>query len=327
MRITVLTDLEKKDPRSYDKDVDQVVEALTAGGHEATVLGVHRDLHALIDGLTKPKPELVFNLFENFGKVRFGAVGVVGLLDLLEVPYVGGGPGEFFVQQDKAVTKKLLAFERVQFPDFAVFARGSEFETGGNLRMPLFVKPLTMDASIGIESNSLVDNTRDLLRRISTIHTRIKDDALVEEYIDGRELHVGLIGNQRPEVLPPIEIDFTGMPDGLPHILGGKAKWDVDSPEYKGTKSVLAELAPDLRAKVDQAALAAYRALRVRDYGRVDLRVTAAGEVFVIEVNASCYLERESEYALAAQAAGMTQAKLVNRIVDCATERLGLKKL
>ena len=117
------------------------------------------------------------------------------------------------------------------------------------------------------------------------------------------------------------------MPDGLPHILGGKAKWDPESPEYKGTKSVLADLAPDLRARVDQAALAAYRALRVRDYGRVDMRVTGAGEVFVIEVNASCYLERESEYALAAQAAGMTHAKLVNRVVDCATERLGLKKV
>ena len=148
MRITVLTDLEKKkDPRSYDKVVDQVVEALAQGGHEASVLGVHRDLHALIDGLTKPKPELVFNLFENFGKVRLGAVCVVGLLDLLQVPYVGGGPGEFFIQQDKAITKKLLAFDKIPFPDFAVFTQDSDLETGGNLRMPLFVKPLTMDAS------------------------------------------------------------------------------------------------------------------------------------------------------------------------------------
>lgn len=326
MRITVLTDLEKKDPRSYDKVVDQVVEALEKGGHQPTVLGVHRDLHALIDGLTKPKPELVFNLFENFGKVRLGAVGIVGLLDLLEVPYVGGGPGEFFIQQDKAVTKKLLAFEKIQYPDFAVFSRDAEFETGGNLRMPLFVKPLSMDASIGIESNSLVDNTRDLMRRVSAIHSKIKDDALVEEYIDGRELHVGVLGNHKPEVLPPIEIDFSGLADGMPHILGGKAKWDEDSPEFKGTKSVLATLPDELRAKIDQVALAAYRALRVRDYGRVDMRLTGTGEVYVIEVNASCYLEKASEFALAAQAAGLDHGALVNRIVQCATERLGLKQ-
>src|SRR6188508_1475655 len=198
MRITVLTDLERKDPLSYDKVVDQVVEALGQGGHEAQVLGVHRDLHALIDGLIKPKPELVFNLFENFGKVRLGAVGVVGLLELLEVPYVGGGPGEDFIQQDKAITKKLLAFDQIRFPDFAVFTQDSDLETGGNLRMPLFVKPLTMDASIGIDANALVDNFRDMMKRILAIHDKIGDAALVEEYIDGRELYVGVLGNSLP---------------------------------------------------------------------------------------------------------------------------------
>ena len=175
----MLTDLEKKDPRSYDKVVDQVVDALAKGGHEASVLGVHRDLHALIDGLTKPKPELVFNLFENFGKVRMGAVGVVGLLDLLEVPYVGGGPGEFFIQQDKSVTKKLLAYDKIQFPDFAVFTHDLDPETCSNLRMPLFVKPLSMDASIGIEASSLVHNMKDLLKRVASTHNKVKDSALV----------------------------------------------------------------------------------------------------------------------------------------------------
>jgi D-alanine-D-alanine ligase len=326
MRITVLTDLEKKDPRSYDKVVDQVVEALTEGGHEASVLGVHRDLHALIDGLTKPKPELVFNLFENFGKVRLGAVGVVGLLDLLEVPYVGGGPGEFFIQQDKAVTKKLLAFDQIRFPDFAVFTQDSNLETGGNLRMPLFVKPLSMDASIGIESSSLVDNTRDLMKRILSIHQKVKDAALVEEYIEGRELYVGCLGNNSPLCLPPIEIDFSGLPEGLPRILGGKAKWDEKSPEFKGTRAVLAELPDDLKARIQQVALDAYRALRVRDYGRIDLRLTDTGDIFVIEVNASCYLEKESEFASSAKAAGLEYPALINRIVEHACERLGIKK-
>ena len=324
MRITVLTDLDKKDPRSYDKVVDQVVAALAQSGHDATVLGIHRDLHALIDGLTKPKPELVFNLFENFGKVRLGPVCVVGLLDLLEVPYVGGGPGEFFIQQDKAITKKLLAFDQIRFPDFAVFTQDSDLETGGNLRMPLFVKPLTMDASIGIESSSLVDNTKDLMKRVVHIHSKIKDAALVEEYIEGRELHVGVIGNQRAQCLPPIEIDFSGLAPGLPHVLGGKAKWDETSPEYKGTRSVIADLPDELKARVEQVALDAYRALRVRDYGRIDLRLTDTGEVFVIEVNASCYLEQASEFAIAANAAGLDYTTLIQKLVECAVERLKL---
>jgi D-alanine-D-alanine ligase len=327
MRITVLTDLDKKrDPSSYDKVVDQVVEALVKGGHEATILGIHQDLHALIDGLTKPKPELVFNLFENFGKVRLGAVCVVGLLDLLQVPYVGGGPGEFFIQQDKAITKKLLAFDKVRYPEFAVFTRDSDLETAGNLRMPLFVKPLSMDASIGIEAASVVKNTKELMRRVTAIHDKVKDSALVEEYIDGRELHVGVLGNQRPVAFSPIEIDFSGLPEGAPKVLGGKAKWDEDSVEYKGTKSVLAVLGDELKARVQQVALDAYRALHVRDYGRVDLRVSEAGEVFVIEVNASCYLEKESEFAAAAAADGVDHTALVNRIVECAVERLGLQQ-
>lgn len=325
MRITVLTDLEKKrDPRSYDKVVDQVVAALQEGGHEASVLGVHRDLHALIDGLSKPKPELVFNLFENFGKVRMGAVGVAGLLDLLEVPYVGGGPGEFFIQQDKAVTKKLLAFDRVRYPEFAVFTRAADIEMGGNLRMPLFVKPLSMDASIGIESTSVVHNMKDLMKRAVSIHEKFKDAALVEEYIDGREFYVGVLGNQRPQALAPIEIDFSGLPEGAPHIMGRKAKWDEDSPEYKGTRAVLAQVAPELEAELRQVALDAYRALHVHDYGRVDMRLTAAGEIYVIEVNASCYLEQTAEFAMAAQADGIGYTELVNRIVQCAVERLKL---
>ncbi len=325
MRITVLTDLEKKkDPRSYDKVVDQIVGALQQGGHEASVLGVHRDLHALIDGLSKPKPELVFNLFENFGKVRMGAVGVAGLLDLLEVPYVGGGPGEFFIQQDKAITKKLLAFDHIQYPEFAVFTRASDLEMGGNLRMPLFVKPLSMDASIGIESTSVVHNMKDLMKRAVSIHEKVKDAALVEEYIDGREFYIGVLGNQRPQALAPIEIDFSGLPEGAPHIMGRKAKWDEDSPEYKGTRAVLAEVPDELKQRLQQVALAAYRALHVHDYGRVDLRLTDAGEIYVIEVNASCYLEESAEFAMAARADGIEYTQLVNRIVEYAVERLKL---
>lgn len=325
MRITVLTDLDKKkDPRSYDKVVDQVVAALTAGGHEATILGVHRDLQALIDGLTNPKPDLVFNLFENFGKVRLGAVCVVGLLDLLEVPYVGGGPGEFFLQQDKGITKKLLAYENVPFPKFVVFQRDAAPPSTASLVMPLIVKPLSMDSSIGISPTSIVSNEKDLLKRVANVHERVKDDALVEEFIDGREFNVAILGNRAPVALPPMEIDFSGLPERAARILDSSAKWDEDSVRFKGTRAVLAEIPAELKARLQEVALGAYRALHVRDYGRVDLRINAAGEPFVIEVNASCYLEQTSEFATAAGAAGIEYTALVNRLVECAVERLSL---
>ena len=135
-----------------------------------------------------------------------------------------------------------------------------------------------------------------------------------------------MLGNRRPKALPPIEMDFSGLPEGVPQVLDSKAKWDERSKEYKGTKSVLADLPDELRARLQKVAVDAYRALRVRDYGRVDLRLTDTGEIYVIEVNASCYLERNSEFAMAAGAAGIDYPRLIERIVNLAQERYGGKK-
>jgi D-alanine-D-alanine ligase len=148
----------------------------------------------------------------------------------------------------------------------------------------------------------------------------------VEEYIEGRELYVGVLGNQEPQAFPPIEMDFSGLPDGAPRVLGARAKWDTKSAEYAGTRAVLADLPDELRARVQKVAVDAYRALRVRDYGRVDLRLTDTGEIYVIEVNASCYLEESSEFAAAAAAAGMDYPTLINKIVELAAERHGQRR-
>src|SRR5262249_50088884 len=152
------------------------------------------------------------------------------------------------------------------------------------------------------------------LERIRTIHEKFHDAALVEEYIEGREFYIGVLGNQEPIAFPPIEMDFSGLPDDAPRIVDGKAKWEVDSPEYKGTKAVLAEVHDELRARLQKVALDAYRALRVRDYGRIDLRVSETGDIYVIEVNASCYLEQSCEFVHAAAAAGLDYPTLIERI-------------
>jgi D-alanine-D-alanine ligase len=323
MKITILTYLEREGAREHDVVVDQVAEALRQGGHKASVLGVHGDLKRLIGGLSRRKPGLVFNLLETFGEDQLGLTPVVGLLDLMNLRYTGGGPGEMFLQEDKALTKKLLAFDGIDYPDFAVFTQNADLETGGKLRMPLFVKPLRMDASIGIDGHSLVHTAKEMMERVVAIHEKVHDAALVEEYIEGREFYVGVLGNQSPTAFPPIEMDFSKLPADRPHILDARAKWSENSVEYKGTEAVLPELPEELRAKLQKVALDAYRALRVRDYGRIDLRLTPAGEVYVIEVNASCYLERSGEFARAAAAAGIDYPALVNRIVE---EALGRAK-
>jgi D-alanine-D-alanine ligase len=321
MRITILTYLEQEAAKNHDVVVDQVAAALRQGGHKVSIFGVHGDVRKLIAGLTRRKPDLILNLMEMFGKNVFGDVGVVGLLDLLGIPFTGGGPGEFYLQQDKSVTKKLLAFDGIAYPDFAVFSLDADLETGGRLRMPLFVKPLRTDASIGIDGSALVHNPQEMMERVLAIHRKVKDSALVEEYIEGREFYVGVLGNTEPIAFPPIEMDFSGLPDGKPHVLDAKAKWAMRSEEYRGTKAVLADLPDELRAKLQKVSLDAYRALRVRDYGRIDLRLTDTSQVYVIEVNASCYLEETSEFAMAAKAAEIDYPTLINRIAEHARQR------
>ncbi|HET9294287.1 MAG TPA: hypothetical protein VFO06_08345 [Gemmatimonadales bacterium] len=323
MKITVLTYLESSDERSteYDIVVRQVTRALRRQGHQVSVLGVHSDVKRLVAGLSRRKPDLIFNLVEMFAENIFGDMAMEGFLDLLGLKYTGVGPGESYLTQDKALSKKLLAFHGILYPRFAVFARDADFETGGNLRMPLFVKPLRADASIGIHRKSLVNDMKSLMRRVAAIHDELGDSALAEEFIEGREFYVGVLGNSDPMALPPIELDFSGLPEGAPHVMDSKAKWDDESVEYKGTKSVLADLPDELRARLQKVSVDAYRALRVRDYGRVDLRLTDTGDIYVLEVNASCYLAKDSEFAMAAGAAGIPYPALIQRIVDLAMER------
>ena len=170
--------------------------------------------------------------------------------------------------------------------------------------MPLFVKPLRSDASIGIGGKSLVHDAAALMERVAAIHKELDDSALAEEYIEGREFYVGVLGNAQPKALPPIEMDFSGLPRGRAQGAGQQGQVGRAKQGVQGHQVGLADLPDELRARLQKVALDAYRALRVRDYGRVDLRLTDTGEIYVIEVNASCYLEKSSEFAMAAAASG-----------------------
>jgi D-alanine-D-alanine ligase len=327
MRITVIAYVEQEGSRDCDVVVHQVARGLKANGHAVSRLYLHSDLPRFLTGIRRRQPDLVFNLVESFDDDLIGGlVGVTGVLDLLRLPHTGGGPGEIYLQEDKALAKKLLAYENIAFPHFATFAEDSDFETGGNLRMPLFVKPLRNEASIGIDARaSLVRNTSELMERVRHIHREFGDAALAEEYIEGREFYVGVLGNLESIAFPPIEMDFSGLPDHAPNVLDAAAKFDTTSRAYRGTRAVIAEIEDELKARLQRIAMQACRALRVRDYGRVDLRVTPDGEIYVIEVNANCYLDRDGEFVMAAAAAGIDYEALIQRIVDLAAERRRLK--
>jgi len=185
----------------------------------------------------------------------------------------------------------------------------------------MFVKPLRADSSQGIDAQSLVHNTSDLMKRVAMIHDKVNDAALAEEYIDGREIYVGVLGNQEPTILPPIEMDFSGLKEGQPHFMDHKAKWVKKSQAYQGTKAVVADVPDELRAKLQKVSLEACRALRARDYARVDLRVAETGEIYVLEVNSSCDLDKNGEFAMAAAAGGLDYNALIARIVEVALER------
>src|ERR1700722_5369613 len=258
MQVTILTYVEHEGSTTYDPVVTQVEAALRAAKHKVKILGVHGEVSQLIDGLRAQKPRLVFNLMEMFGKNVLGDVSVAGGLQLLGIVHTGGGPGKLYLRQDKALTKELLAYHGVPFPHYVVFRRDYYPEKIGRLRMPLIVKPLRMDASIGIESHSLVRSTTQMMKRVVAIHERVKDSALVEEYIEGREFYVGVIGNRKPIALPPIEMDFGGWPPGMPPIRGRRAKWVKRSREYKGTHSKLAEIPDELKWKLQKISVNAY---------------------------------------------------------------------
>lgn len=321
MKITVLTYVEKEGGDITDASVEPIAAALRELKHDVSILRIHSDVQQLLDGLAGNKPDLVFNLMEMFADNWQGDVGVAGLLQLLGYRFTGGGPGEFYLRQEKGLAKKVLSAEGIATPDFAVFSMNAEFETAGNLRMPMFVKPLRADSSLGIDASSLVHNTSELMKRVALIHEKVKDSALAEEYIEGRELYVGILGNRTPTALPPIEIDFSGLPEGRPHIMDHQAKWVKRSAAYRGTKPVIAELSDEMRARVQKISLDAARALRARDYSRVDLRLRDTGDIYVLEVNSSCDLDPAGEFVMAAAAAGMDFTATIARIVDHSIQR------
>jgi D-alanine-D-alanine ligase len=305
----------------HDEVVDEVASALAEGGHRVSLIGINDDLRELLEKLDDKRPDLVFNLCERFADNDEYEMHVTAVLEMLGQPFTGTGPAGMALRQDKAITKKLLEFHQVRYPNYATFDKDN-LEFAGKMHFPLFVKPLHGDTSVGINDSSLVTEYAKLVERISFIQTQLKVPALVEEYIEGREFYVGILGNEAAQILPVMELDFSKLPDRYPRIYGHEAKSDTTSPQYGAVNAVVAtELISELRARITLAGREAAHALKVQDYARVDIRLSVDGVPMVVEVNANPYLERTSAFALAALQAGMGYTTLINRIVEIARKR------
>lgn len=310
-----------KGKMAHDYVVEEVAEALTAGGHTTSLMSVGGDVRELLDKLDAAKPDIVFNLCETFAGKDVFEMNVTALLEMLGVRFTGTGPAGMVLRRDKALTKKLLRFYDLTCSDYAIFDK-TNLEFAGRMRFPLFVKPLRGDASLCIDDFSLVTEYGQLIERVNAIQTQLNDAALIEEYIEGRELYACVLGNNPSEVLPLIEMEFSKMPKEHPSIYGWQAKFDEKSAQYDATDARVAkDLSPEIRSRVMKAGREAVRALQTDDYARVDIRVTPEGTPYVIEVNANPYLEKTSEFAMAALAAGMDYPTLINHILDVAWQR------
>lgn len=324
MKITVLHSKDALDP-PVDPLLDQLDAALAANGHTPTRLAVDDAVQPLIDALTKEQPELVFNLAESFRGKSALESNVAALLNLIDLRYTGSSPAGLILAGDKTLTKKVLAFHGIQSAKFATVFRG-QVDWAGDIDFPLLVKPPQEDASLGITQKSVVNNVKELLDVMGGTQEEYQSAVLVEEFIDGREFYVGVLGNANVEALPIIELDFSKFPAGLPKIASWEAKWgdsgDEKGAEFEGTQSVFpTDLSEDLTKKMQQVAIDSFQALRLRDYARIDIRVTPGEEIYVIEANPNCYLEEKSEFARAAQKSGLEYSALIGRIVQLASAR------
>jgi D-alanine-D-alanine ligase len=324
MKITVLHSADALEP-PVDPLLDQLDSALRASGHTCQRLAVDDAVQPLIDSLTKETPDLVFNLAESFRGKSALESNVAALLNLLDLRYTGSSPAGLILAGDKVLTKKVLAFHGIQSAKFATVYRG-QVDWAGDINFPLLVKPPQEDASLGITQKSIVNNVKELLDVMGGTQQEYQSPVLVEEFIEGREFYVGVLGNSKVEALPLIELDFSNFPAELPKIASWEAKWgdagDEKGAEFEGTKAIFpTDIAEDLAKKIQQVAIDSFQALRLRDYARIDLRVTATGEVYVIEANPNCYLEQKSEFARAAEKSGLDYTALIGRIVELASAR------
>lgn len=293
---------------------EEVYETLRELGFLPAYVVLDGEVGSLVR-LARSRASLYFNLTESYAGDDTKDLHIAALLELLGKAYTGNGPRALHLGQDKALAKKILRYHGIPTPCFATVSRGAHPRLG-ELPWPLIVKPSREDGSIGIDSGSVVYDERSLAERLDYVNETFSGDALVEGYVKGRDIYVGVVGSDPPEALPLVEVDFSALPEGVPRIAGTEVKWWKGTEIYRNTPPVFPEdLSRDLTERIQEIALAAYRALGLRDYGRVDLRLGEDGKAYVLEVNPNPWLVSSCEFVMAWKKTGRSYPELIDRIV------------
>jgi D-alanine-D-alanine ligase len=293
-----------------------VVSTLRRCGHDVRPLGVQDELLPIRDAVAEWQPHVVFNLLEEFhGNVLYDH-NVVSLLELLRVPYTGCNPRGLVISRSKALSKKLLAYHRIRIPQFAVFPVGHKVRRPKHLGFPLFVKSNTEHASLGIAQASRVEDDEALAERVAFVHRRVGTDAIAEEFIPGREIYVGVLGNERLTALPVWELFFRNAPADAPLIATARAKHDPEYQQKLGIDSGPAEeLPPQVTATIARTAKRIYRLLELSGYARIDFRLTPDGALYFLDANPNPEIAEREEFASAAKHGGIAYEDLLERIL------------
>jgi D-alanine-D-alanine ligase len=294
-----------------------VVSTLREMGHEARPLGVRSDLRVVREVIEEWQPHIAFNLLEEFDGVATYDQNVVAYLELLRVPYTGCNPRGLMLSRDKALSKKILSYHRIPCPDFAVFPVGRAVRRPRRLSFPLIVKSLTEDASLGISQASVVESDEKLRERVTFIHASLGTSAIVERYIEGRELYVSVVGNRRLSVFPVWELRMEGLPDEAHPIATQRLKWSRPYQKKYGIKWGEARGLPDpVVRRVQDLAKRIYRTLGVSGYARIDFRLDASQGIFALEANPNPEIAYGDELAESAEKAGLSYEGLLQQILS-----------
>jgi D-alanine-D-alanine ligase len=294
-----------------------VLSTLSNNGHEMRVLGIGDKIGELRRVIRDWRPEITFNLLEEFSGIVTYDHYVVAFLELMRQPYTGCNPRGMMLSRDKVLTKQILAYHRIPTPRFHLFPWGKVYREPRGVEFPLFVKSATEDASLGISQASIVHDRERLRERVEFIHAQTQSDALAEQYIEGRELYVGVLGNERLTTFPVWELDFGSLPEAQAGIATRKVKWDPQYQRRHGIRTGPAQNLPAaVAARMQQLAKRVYRSLHMSGYARMDFRLRADGSVFVLEANANPNLTYGEDFAESGHAAGLSYESLLNRIVQ-----------
>ena len=310
----------KKRKKKKKTDIEAISDALRELGHEPSTLAIDGRPQTLTR-VRRSDAELFFNLVESYAGDDTMEMHFAAYLDLVGKRYTGAGPQGSFLAMDKAVAKMIMRYHDLYTPYSAVVNKG-RVEYAQDIGFPVIVKPASEDASKGIDATSVVHSVKELLEKIGYVHEEFDSAALLEEYIEGREIYAAILGNDRPETLPLVELDLSKLPEGMPHIAGYEVKFDVHSVAYKKTKSAPArDLDDETTERIQQTAVTAFRALKLRDYGRIDMRLAENGKVYVLEANPNPWLDPAAEFAMAAKESGRSYRELIGEIVELAMKR------